>query len=447
MSLVPKLAEFKPLPHQREVIKAIRKKYDYSLGVHEVTLSGAVGSAKTIVGAHIGLTHALLYPNSHVGVGRISQQLLKDTLWDTILKHARDGIQYSYNGSSMQMRFPNGSMISGHFWGDKNYMKFRSQAFSMFIAEELTENETLEFYDEMELRVGRMSHVEEKLILNLTNPDDPSHPAYKRLIRTNSPTKHVYYSKTADNPYLPTSYINQLKEKLSPRMARRMLYGEWLSISKDVIYYAYDRDYNYREESYVVDKRYPIHICWDFNIGNGKPLSLCAFQYKEGKIHVFAEVVVHGTRTLDSCDELKERGILDHETRYVLQGDSTGRHRDTRNKHSDWDIIDDFFRGYFNKKGTRIIYKISVPLSNPPIRSRHNDVNAWLCNELGQRRIIVYKDAPTVDEGLSLTKLKPGAQYLEDDSKSYQHVTTALGYGLCDMIADMESKPITQHRR
>jgi hypothetical protein len=42
----------------------------------------------------------------------------------------------------------------------------------------------------------------------------------------------------------------------------------------------------------------------------------------------------------------------------------------------------------------------------------------------------VYKKAATLDEGMRLTKLRPGSQYIEDDSKRYQHITTALGYAV-----------------
>jgi len=71
-----------------------------------------------------------------------------------------------------------------------------------------------------------------------------------------------------------------------------------------------------------------------------------------------------------------------------------------------------------------------VGLSNPPIRTRHNLVNSYCLNANGKRRLFVYEKAKTCDEGLRLTRLKPGGAYIEDDSKHYQHVTTAIGYGI-----------------
>jgi len=132
--------------------------------------------------------------------------------------------------------------------------------------------------------------------------------------------------------------------------------------------------------------------------------------------------------------EMKARGLLDYPTNYVVHGDATGKARNTRSVQSDYDIIQDFL------EDERVRFDIDVPRSNPPIRTRHNVVNGTICSKSGSRRLFVYKDAPTVDEGLRLTSLKKGAQYLEDDSKSFQHITTALGYSVWQIESSKQSQ-------
>jgi hypothetical protein len=147
-------------------------------------------------------------------------------------------------------------------------------------------------------------------------------------------------------------------------------------------------------------------------------------------VHIFDEIVIEGLRTLDALNAAAEKGLLDYSNKYYIAGDAAGRHRDTRNNRSDYDIIKGFLAKYEQKKRGKLIdFSMKVPVSNPPIKSRHNLVNAYCLNANGKRRLFVYKDAPTVDKGLRLTKLKKGA-YIEDDSKSYQHITTAVGYAL-----------------
>jgi hypothetical protein len=312
----------------------------------------------------------------------------------------------------------------------------RSLELSAVIIEELTEHDDndKEAYDEIKMRVGRLPHIHEKWILAATNPDSPGHWVYRYFMEEKRPTKHVYYSITEQNPFLPKSYIEQLKNDLDPKLARRMLYGEWIEITQDVIYYAYDKARNYVDTSYTPNLDYPIWITWDFNIGEGKPLSLALFQFYDDTIHIFNEVVIHGMRTEDSCDELAARRLLEYPVTYYLTGDASGKHNDTRSKKSDYGIIEKFFSNYQTEDNRPLDFELKVSLGNPPIRARHNLVNAYCQNESGKIRLKVYKDAPTADKGLRLTQLKKGGKYIEDDSKEYQHISTAIGYGLYNAV-------------
>ena len=429
----PTLAEFDPrlIPMQWEVIQDIAN-YDYSLGTHEVLLSGSVGSAKSILLAHIAIRHCI--ENMHAGVmmGRRALPDLKDTLYKKVCEHLQsvDEKYYQTFDSNARVMFKNGSNIISRSWADKHYSKLRSLELSMAVMEELTENnaDEAQAYTETTFRVGRLPHIKTPLIISATNPDSPSHWVYERFIEPNSggkkhPTRHVYYSRTEDNPFLPPSYIEQLKRDLDPMMARRMLYGEWLEIRDEVIYYSYDSDKQYSKEKWKPRDGTTINISWDFNIGDGKPMSAVAMCYQDGAFHIFDEVIVEGARTEDALDEFFERGIVRQGPYYEIDGDASGKARSTNSKKSDYDII----KERFQREGINFGYK--VKLSNPPIRTRHNLVNAYCENTLGQTRLFVW-NCPTVDKGLRLTAMKKGANIVEDDTKPYQHVTSSLGYCL-----------------
>lgn len=441
----PSFTEFDPsiIPMQDQVVDDIVCNFDYSKSLHELLLSGSVGSAKSILMAHIAVLHCLKYNRARVLLGRRSLPDLKSTIFAKILEHLegsfKEGIDYVFQETTANIQFRNGSEIISRSWADKRYKKIRSLEISAAIIEELSENsdEDKQAYDEIKMRIGRLPHVPEKWIISATNPDAPSHWIYKYFMEDKSPTKHVYYSITEDNPFLPRSYIEQLKNDLDPKLARRMLYGEWIEITNEVVYHAYDKTKNYSDTTYKVDEKHPVYISWDFNIGEGKPLSLVLFQFINDHMHIFNEVVVHGMRTEDSCDELLAKGLLDFKTNYILTGDASGKHKDTRSRRSDYEIIEKFFANRINKYGETVAFQMKVPLSNPPIRKRHNLVNAYCLSESGKIRITVYREAPTADKGLRLTQLKKGGNYIEDDSKEYQHITTAIGYGL--LVAARES--------
>lgn len=422
----------KDIPWQLTVVKDIKKKYNFNDGVHEVLLSGAVGSAKTTLLAHLICCHALDNKHAKILIGRRSLPDLKKTLYQKVIDHLNfkgfeQGKDYEFQGTTGNIQFlRTGSEVISASWADKRYMKFRSLELSMAVFEELTENneDDSTAYKEISMRVGRINHINEKLIISATNPDSPGHWAYKYFIESKSQLRHVYYSKTEDNKFLPPSYIERLKTDLDPKMARRMLHGEWLEIDKDRIYYAYQTERNFKDAAYEINKAYPIALCFDFNIGANKPMSSCAYQFVNGAFHVFDEVIIHGARTADVMDAWFDRGLFTHGCKIIVHGDATGAARNTRSIHSDYDIIKKFVSTITPH------YEMQVPRDNPPVRTRHNRVNAYCLNEAGQTRLYVYNKCKTVHDGMRLTALKKGGDYIEDDSKPYQHVTTALGYGI-----------------
>jgi len=427
----PTISEFDPtiIPCHWAVIKDVRKNFDYSEGTHELMLSGSAGSGKSILMAHVAVTHCLFNKKARLCLGRYAMPDLKATIYQKIIEHIDgdliEGTDYKTNTSNASIFFANGSEIISRSWGDTRSSKLRSLELSAAIVEELTETDSREHYDELFIRVGRLKHVKEKFVMAATNPDSPAHWAYKHFIEQENEMRKTYYSVTSDNPFLDPNYVKMLLKNLPPKLAERMVYGKWVDIAGEVIYYAYNRDVHFVKSKYRVNLAYPIYWTHDFNIGYNKPISSCFYQYIEGVFHFFAEIVIDGASTEAVCQEADSRGLLAHKVPYyVIQGDASGKARSTNSNRSNYDII----RQHFTDK--KIPYEYQVPLSNPPIKTRHNLVNSFFRNAEGASRCYVYEDCEVLDEGLRTTKIKQGGQYIEDDSKRYQHVTTALGYGI-----------------
>lgn len=448
----PTLTQFNPflVPYQAKVIRLIDE-YDYDSGSVEILCSGSVGSAKTILGAHLAIRHCLMNPGARVAICRRSLPDLKATIFQTILEHMEDpaleeGTNYFVQNVRGNIRFENGSEIVPIYWADKRYKRARSMELSAAVFEELTENnaEDEAAFREIKARIGRRKHVREKWILALTNPDSPRHWAYKYFIQNQGPSRYVFYSRTEDNPFLPPSYIEQLKRDLDPKQARRMVYGEWVEIDEERLYYSYS-DANYLKETlYQLKPGLPIDVSFDFNIGVGKPMSACVGQYDptRDEFHYFAEYVIHGARTLSVLEEMHARGLFNFGLKIRIFGDATGKARSTNALHSNYEIIQNFLANYRTASGGQVSFEMCVPRDNPPIRERHNTVNAYCENAAGKRRLFVYQGCKTIDEGMRLTALKKGAEVVEDDSKPYQHVTTALGYHVVYVSRNKHAKPM-----
>jgi len=423
---------------QHQLTYDLHNKINFDIGVQTILLTGAVGSAKSTIAAHIAIKHMIENPGAVVCVCRKNLTDLKETIWLKLLEQLscfkRDSF-YFLNMADLSIKLRNGSRLITRSWSDGNYQKFRSLELSMLLIEEFTEmqDEESTAFEELFARVGRVMGVRQNMVLACTNPDSPTHWIYDKIVvpaQSDDPTTHIYYSRTRDNPFLPWWYVENLEKKYDPKMAKRMLEGEWLEIGSDGIYYNYDSSIHFRpNQSYKVNRQYPIWLSWDFNIGEGKPFSSCAFQYIDDHFHFFDEVIVEGMRTLDSCEEWASRGVLDFGCEIMIAGDATGAANSTKSIHSDWDIIKKFMANYDDG---RLKFTSRVKKSNPPIVQRHNDVRSYLMNSKGEVRLTVYQDCPTLDKGFRLTQWKTGSRFIENDGPKhpYQHVTTAAGYGI-----------------
>ena len=420
------------LRYHREVVDTI-KNHDYSTGNIEILLSGSFGSGKSLLMAHLAVRHCIEFSGARVALGRRSMPDLKRTIWREVLDHISEdfveGEHYSINRASHTITWKNGSEIICLSWADQLYAKFRSLKLSMFVIEEIVESNDneMEAFKQIKARLRRIPHIPQNILIAATNPSSPSSWVYKHFIEGSQKfsNRRVFYSRTEENPFIDPVYVRQLRQDMSPKEARRYLDGEWIEISGEVIYSEYQSDRQYlRDKVYKIDPHYPVIFTFDFNLAFEKPMSMCCLQYINDTFHVFSEVVIDGGRTIDVMEELNNRGMIRSDLRYMICGDASGKHRDTRSFRSDYDIIMD----YLKRAGVQ--YEYMVPPANPAIRLRHNRVNAYCLNALGETRLYLYQGCATLDEGLRLTKLKPGANYVEDDSKRFQHVATSIGYAV-----------------
>lgn len=452
-SSTPTLAVFNPnaVPFQSHVLWWLRSPEYYFEGAKICLLSGSVGSAKSILVAHLVVTHALDNPGAGILVLRRSLKDLKRTVWGVILKHYPELKKY-WNKSDMTITLPNGSVIYGDSYHDGDYEKFRSYELSMAVIEEATECKDKELYDQVLERIGRLPHIKENILLLATNPDSPSHWIYTEIVEKQNEFTKVFFSRTEDNPFLPKWYIENLKKTLDPKRALRMLYGQWIEINQDIIYYSYDSKLN-RFDNYEIDPHYPIDLMWDFNIGLGKPMSMAIGQYIKGKYYIYDEFVIHGSSTPEILEEIATAGYFEKYDHFRIFGDCNGNNQDTRSNRSDYQIIRKFIQNYERQPladgspRPPINLEMKVPLSNPIVRNRHNIVNALLCNANDERSIFVSTKCKIVNDGFRLTSLKKGGSYIEDDSKEYQHVTTAIGYWICHVVKIENINPPRIQRR
>ena len=148
-------------------------------------------------------------------------------------------------------------------------------------------------------------------------------------------------------------------------------------------------------------------------------------------VQVLDEIVLPNSNTAEMCEAFVSRvrswGPLVPSYTVRLYGDAAGAARSTAG-HSDYEIIRQFYQtapdfhvSYHNKS------------SNPLVRDRVNAVNAMLCNNQGERRLLVNPCCKQLIRDLERVNWKADSHdnllpQLDKTNPGLTHVSDALGY-------------------
>lgn len=390
----------------------------------EIFLGGGVGAGKTMIGSLWALLKARNTPKDVYGliVSNTYPQLYDTTIRALYHIAERSGVKVTPN-SIPRGRGPTDILVQGKYGTIRvlirsleHYERLSGLEVGWYWADEVwqTRKEAIDVLN-ARLRDKRMGRLQ---CLFTSTLDDPSTWMYTRFVENhNAKLQDVIYAKTEDNPHLPEGYVETLRSTYSESMFKRMVLSEWVALDQNRIYTSFIREDNV-DSAIQREPSLPLFWTHDFNIGVGKPMSSCIIQYhpKQGEYHVIDEIILDKADTHDAVNEFISRYSTEG---VVIYGDASGNARDTRSRMTDYEIL---------RRAGFTVQK--VPRSNPPVRERHNLVNALLKSANGKVSLKVHPRCRTLIKGLETVHLKKGANYVEDDNQREQHVTTALGYCL-----------------
>ena len=430
--------EYQARPHQFRALKAAEK---------YVVLFGGVGSGKTEVGSLLTLRKIKENPGSVKGLiaANTYTQLIDSTITNAYRKWKSLGVRILPTEPPRSYGPFNIRIWCGRAWHEvrcrslDNYEMLAGAEYGwawldeVYMTKEAAWNEV-----QARLRDTEAGRIQALLT---TTTDEPSSWLYKVFVDdVDEALMKVIYATSYDNEKnLPPGYIDELKGTYSDRLFDRKGLAKWVSLTGSMIYSAFDRKVHVaggehsgcRPEDVDFDPALPILWSLDFNIGEGKPMSSALGQIRKSsgpdgrvrpEINWFDEIVIDSSDTNDAIDEFKAKPWWGRKPRprVIVYGDAAGRARDTRSKVTDYILL--------SRAGFRAQ---NVPPSNPSVRDRHNLVNSLLKAANGDVRMKIHPRCKTLIKGFETTKLKKGANYLEDDRVREQHVTTAAGYMIC----------------
>jgi hypothetical protein len=212
--------------------------------------------------------------------------------------------------------------------------------------------------------------------------------------------------RTADNPHLPTDFIERLEANYDPSLLRAYLDGEFVNLTTGQVYDRFDR------AKHVITavpdtSREPLRIGVDFNVGNMS--AVIAVRIGNGLMVIDEIAGAHDTDAL--AQEIRRR----HPQQQIyVYPDASGGSRSTNASQTDIQILESY--GMSNQS----------PRSNPPVRDRVAAVQALLENGKGQVRLQVAERCKRVTECLELQCYSDKGE--PDKDAGFDHMNDALGY-------------------
>ena len=259
--------------------------------------------------------------------------------------------------------------------------------------------------------LGRLRGCEEAELFMTTTPEGFKF-AHDFLVNKSSPNKYLVHGKTEDNPYLPKSYIESLKENYDENLLQAYLEGKFVNLQKGTTYNGFTREKNIRKCNY--NPNLPIQVGVDFNVS---PMAACIIQEQPHKpqIQVIDEILL----TQDGSGDLLTERMMETikrkypNNKYYAYPDATGAARHSSSRYSDIQIIQ------------KANFIVNVRHINPLVINRVNSMN----NNLSKGNLIIDPSCKHLIRDLEQVVNKEGTREIDKTSNSeLSHISDALGY-------------------
>ncbi len=259
--------------------------------------------------------------------------------------------------------------------------------------------------------LGRLRGCEDAELFMTTTPEGFKF-AHEFLVNKASPNKYLVHGRTEDNPYLPKSYIESLKENYDENLLKAYLEGKFVNLQKGQCYHGFSRERNISECTYNPNK--PIHVGWDFNV---MPQCVCIVQEQEHSPHiqVIDEIQLDTDGSGDVLTERMCKTIKQKypNNKYYAYPDATGASKHSSARFSDIEII--------RRNG----FMVHVRHINPLVVNRLNSMN----NNLSKRNMVIDPRCKNLIRDFEQVVHKEGTRDIDKTTnKELTHSSDALGY-------------------
>ncbi len=230
-------------------------------------------------------------------------------------------------------------------------------------------------------------------------------------------------ASTLSNPFLPSDYVDTLKETYPSQLIEAYINGEFVNLTSGAVYTCYDRKLNNSDRE--IQEGDHLHIGMDFNVGKMSAI----VHVKDGRTTTAVDEFMGLLDTPAMIEAIKNR-YTSH--RITIYPDSSGKNRKSSDaSKTDISQLKEHFR-------------VIAPSKNPFVKDRIASVQAMLCNAKGERRYFINESKCT-ETAESLEQQVYNKQGEPDKSHDNDHPNDALGYYIHNQYPIIRNVSHVQH--
>jgi hypothetical protein len=243
---------------------------------------------------------------------------------------------------------------------------------------------------------------------------------YRKFVVNRPPAYDLIYAQGSENRHLlarDPDFYERLRDSYDERFYAQEVLGEYLSLDGNRVYRSFAQGEHIEGRSINMVK--PLMWALDFNVD---PMSSVIAQIRDGRVHVFDEIVLRHATTKQACQEFLKR-YPKHQPGVWVYGDASGFAQQTTGL-SDYDMLREEF-------GLLCMYpmELKVPRSNPHVRDRINLVNTKLKSANGDIGLTVDPKCKELIMDFEQVAYKGDTGQIDKDrDRMRTHASDALGY-------------------
>jgi hypothetical protein len=233
---------------------------------------------------------------------------------------------------------------------------------------------------------------------------------------------------TLENLHADSGYVDKMRATLTPELFELEILAEYTKITEGLIFKYFDRNIHLIPDSVArFDKRYPLHLSFDFN---HSPSTAISAQVIDGEIVILKEFYLLNSNTFELSQAVGDYAVSLKPNRVFIHGDASGNQKTANSRNTNWGIIKSKFTEL------KLTWETCYKAANPSVMDSINALNVSLFHQ----KLFLSDDCDELTTDLETLRWIEGKAEIDKTDILRSHLADTLRYLNWDIYPLVETR-------